>query len=378
MARHGENIRQRKDGRWEGRYIKGRRSDGKAVWGSVYAHTYAEVKDALMLRKAECSYYALSCENPTFAELSWLWLGSIFYGVKASTAAHYRYTLQRYLLPVFGSVKVKALNEGKLEQGLLQVFAPTDGSHKPLGASQARECLVLVRRICKYAAHLRLIRPIEIEVKLPQSVKKQPAPLSVVEQVAVERFVQREPTARKVGLLLAMRLGLRIGEVCGLQWGDFDLDVGVLYIRRTVQRISCGNGHTAVSIQTPKTRTSARELPIPRGLLPLLHQLRGAAGDSVWFLSGNAEKPVEPRCYRKSIHAYLRQAAVRSVHPHMLRHTFATTCLQAGCDIKTLSDMLGHANPTITLQRYVHTDMDQKRSVLERIYMGKKPWEVCA
>ena len=303
-----------------------------------------------------------------FSALAEQWLASVSHGVKESTLAHYDYTLQRYLLPVFGAWKVHGLDEQRLEQGMLEVISPKSGNHKPLGASSARECLSILRRICKYAAHLRLMRPVEILVKLPQFERVQTKPLSVQEQACLRDFVLEHPTTRKAGLLLQMQLGLRIGEVCGLQWGDFDLSAGVLTIRRTVSRIYCRDGHTKVLIQTPKTRSSGREIPIPQELFTLLQRLHGGASEETWFLSGNAEKPVEPRCYRKSVQLYLRQAAVRNVHPHTLRHTFATTCLQAGCDIKTLSELLGHADPNITLRRYVHSNMNRKRRELERVF----------
>ena len=153
-----------------------------------------------------------------------------------------------------------------------------------------------------------------------------------------------------------------------MQWGDFDLAAGTLTVRRTVSRIYCRNRHTKVIIQTPKTRSSSREIPIPQELLALLRELCGNVSAETWFLSGSTEKPVEPRCYRKSIQLYLQQAAVRKVHPHALRHTFATTCLQAGCDIKTLSELLGHADPNITLRRYVHSNLNRKRRELERVF----------
>ena len=162
--------------------------------------------------------------------------------------------------------------------------------------------------------------------------------------------------------------GFELVKICGLQWGDFDLKLGTLKINRTVCRISCGNGHTKVVIQTPKTRTSRREIPIPNQLLIMLKKLRGKASNAAWFLSGSESKPTEPRCYRKSIKAYLKQATVRQVRPHALRHTFATTCLQAGCDVKTLSELLGHANANITLQRYVHSDLTRKRREMNRIF----------
>ena len=153
----------------------------------------------------------------SFADLAAQWLASIEQGIKESTLAHYYYTLQRYLLPVFGKLEIAALDEQHLEQGLLRVVSPADGSHRPLGASSARECLTMLRRICKYAAHLRLMRPMEIVVKLPQFERRQTIPLSTQEQTNLRDFVLEHPTARKVGLLLQMQLGLRIGEVCGLQ-----------------------------------------------------------------------------------------------------------------------------------------------------------------
>ena len=299
MAKHGENIRRRKDGRWEGRYIKGRTPDRKAVWGSVYGRSYTEVQQVLRQRKAESGLYLLSGRRVRFAELAWQWLASIGCGVKESTLAHYRYTLRRYLLPVFGEAELQTLDEQALEQGMLRVLHPSDGSHRPLGCSSSRECLVMLRRICKYAAHLRLIRPMEICVKLPQAQPRPDEPLSAAEQDQVRAFVLERPTPRKAGLLLQMELGLRIGEVCGLQWGDFDLKAGLLTVRRTVSRIYGSDGRTKLVIQTPKTRSSGREIPIPRRLLSLLAQLGRERKPDCWFLSGKGREaggaPVLPQ-----------------------------------------------------------------------------------
>ena len=291
-----------------------------------------------------------------------------FLGVKISTAAHYHYTLAHYILPVLGDCRVQDLTASFLEQGLLQIIAPKNACHKPLAHSMARECLALVRRICRYAAHIRLMHPIEIEIKLPHTAPKPARVLNQHEQKRIAFFAEKSPTARKVGLLLMMQMGLRIGEVCGLQWSDFDLTAGVLSVRRTVKRIYVANGQTKVVVQTPKTRSSVRQIPIPQGILQILNQLYSSHAPQEWFLSGNAEKPVEPRCYRKSLHSYLRRAGVPAVNPHALRHTFATTCLQAGCNVKTLSELLGHAGPDITMKRYVHTCWDWKRAEMDRIF----------
>ena len=317
MARRGENIRKRKDGRWEGRYIKARTSEGKIQWGYVYGTVYAEVKRVLIQKKAEAGFYKLKRTDLTFEALAEVWLHSLRNSIKESTYAHYSYTLHKYLLPVLSKAPVASLEESFLEQALQQIIVPTDAAHTPLGNSSARECLSMLRRICKYAAHLRLIRPMELEVALPKAIDKISAPLSPVEQQRLYHYVQENPTPRKIGLLLGLELGLRIGEICGLQWGDFDLKLGTLKINRTVCRISCGDGHTKVVIQTPKTRTSRREIPIPKQILLMLKKLHGNASNSTSSqhpLLFNSPKPPLPRTYhiRKAC-TFLVQRKRRSV-----------------------------------------------------------------
>ena len=201
--------------------------------------------------------------------------------IKESTYAHYSYTLHKYLLPVLSKVPVASLEESFLEQAMQQIITPTDAAHKPLGNSSARECLSMLRRICKYAAHLRLIRPIELEVALPKAIDKISAPLSPAEQQRLHQYVQANPTPRKIGLLLGLELGLRIGEICG--------------------RISCGNGHTKVVIQTPKKPHLPPGNSTPKAAAYYAKKLCGSAGNAAWFLSGSESKPTKPRCYRKSI-----------------------------------------------------------------------------
>jgi len=145
MARRGENIRKRKDGRWEGRYIKARTPEGKIQWGYVYGTAYAEVKRVLIQRKAEAGFYNLNQTDPTFEVLAEVWLYSLKNAIKESTYAHYSYTLHKYLLPVLSKVPVASLDESFLEQAMQQIIAPTDTAHKPLGNSSARECLSMLR-----------------------------------------------------------------------------------------------------------------------------------------------------------------------------------------------------------------------------------------
>ena len=368
MARHGENIHKRKDGRWEARYAKGMDPQGKKLTGYVYGHSYMEVKSKRAGILKNLRLTKIDSRNPTVEEVGRLWLNSIRYGVKESTLAHYRYTLEHYLLSVLGGCRVQALNESKLDAALLEILDPRNQAHKALGAMQSHECVALLNRIFKYGCLHHLMAPLEASIKLPPVQPPKEEPLNESERRNMQTFVLAHPKPRTVGLLLTLVMGLRIGEVCGLRWEDFDFARGILSVQRTVSRIRVEQGKTAISVRTPKTSQSCREIPIPDALLPLLQKLRGDLPDNAWFLSGKMDKPVEPRNYLKSFKGYLEKCGVRDIRFHLLRHTFATTCLQSGCDIKTLSEIMGHANPSVTLKRYVHTSMEKKRADLGSLY----------
>ena len=212
MSKHGENIRKRKDGRWEGRFIKGRKSDRTAIWGYIYGHSYTEVKEKLTIKKMEVQQFALNVDNPTFSELSLTWESSIFLGVKSSTAAHYHYTLQHYILPVLGPYRVQTLNESILESSLVEIVAPADKNHKVLGNAMSKECLTLVRRICRNAVHLHIMRPVEIDLKLPTVNSSNTSVLNNMEQKSVCAFVRSSPTPRRLGSDLVITVGRDLVE----------------------------------------------------------------------------------------------------------------------------------------------------------------------
>ena len=138
---------------------------------------------------------------------------------------------------MLGPYHVQDLSECILENSLLKIITPVDQNHKTLGNAMGKECLTLVRRICCYAVHLHIMRPIEIGLKLPAVNPSNASVLNNLEQKSVCAYVRSSPTPRRLGMLLMMLMGPRIGEVCGLQWGDFDLQNGVLSVRRAVKKI---------------------------------------------------------------------------------------------------------------------------------------------
>ena len=150
--------------------------------------------------------------------------------------------------------------------------------------------------------------------------------------------------------------GLRIGEVCGLKWCDIDLNKGIFKVRQTVQRIYV-NSSTKLTIDTPKSKSSVREIPLPKFLTEILRNFK--SDDSAFILSGK-ENPTDPRTLQYRFKSLLKKADLPSINYHSLRHMFATNCIALGFDVKTLSEILGHATVETTLNRYVHSSMERK------------------
>ncbi len=182
------------------------------------------------------------------------------------------------------------------------------------------------------------------------------------EQARLEQTLLETDTPFTLGVLLALYGGLRIGEVCGLQWQDFDCKNGTITIRKTVYRITDTDGRsgakTKVVIGTPKTDCSLRTIPLPTEVFQYLMERR-RAGDC--YVVTGTTKVMEPRACLSRFKRLLRKAGVSDHTFHALRHTFATRCVEHGVDVKSLSEIMGHSDVKITMQRYVHPSMDAKK-----------------
>ncbi len=182
------------------------------------------------------------------------------------------------------------------------------------------------------------------------------------------RYLYREMDASKAGILLCIFIGLRLGEVCSLKWDDIDFEQMIIHVRRTVQRIAAdeNSNRTALLITEPKSTFSIREIPISAGIAQVLNEIKR---DGEYVVGGKA--PLDPRTYQNRFKRYLRAASIKEYNFHALRHTFATNCIDNDMDVKSLSEILGHANIQITLNKYVHPTMDAKRrqlAVLDSVY----------
>lgn len=367
MPRRGENIYKRADGRWEGRYIKKRNVAGKAVYGFVYARSYKDIKEKLDCAKSKI---AETPNSITFEAAAAQWLQISSSNLKESTCSKYRNLLNNHILPELGSCRINKMETAFLENFLLHKLETgrLDG-RGGLSRKTVRDILSVIKLVLKHAKAMGAVtacEPGNILIKVPPQT---PSILSREEQTELEDYLLKHISPRNAGILVSLYMGLRIGELCALRWKNINLDEKILSVQCTMQRLQmhseCGR-KTSVIITPPKSRCSIRDIPIPDFLIKVLRQLPVAKAEA-FFLTGKIETFVEPRCYQAYYKKVLSRSGIGPFSYHTLRHTFATRCVEAGFDIKSLSEILGHSTVNITLNRYVHASIALKRKNMEKI-----------
>ena len=362
MSRKGENIYKRKDGRWEGRFLKHIPGE-KAKFGYVYARSYREVREKLRDAAAQWKEHPVSQKGEPlcFRHVALAWEQQTFPQIKESSCVKYHTTLEKYLLPALGELPLTDLTHQSIEalsQRLLRTLAPRTVS----------DILSLLRSILRFAkiggadvpydgSSVRIRRP-PVEIRV----------LTQNEQAIIIKHIFSNLTLRNAGILLTLMTGLRIGEICALKWEDIALDEGLLYVRHTVHRLqnlSPEGPRTKIVETTPKTASSTRTIPLPEDLVRVLLSLPGPHAG--YFLTADPNRCIEPRMMQYHFSRMAEICGIDHANYHALRHTFATRCIELGFDVKSLSELLGHSAVSMTLNRYVHPTMDLKRAHMERL-----------
>lgn len=373
MSKKGENIYRRKDGRWEGRYIKGHHANGKSQYAYVYGKTYSEVKHKLienritLTQKKDIQHYRIKYKDVL---QDWLALSRI--RTKESTYSRYVHLSERHILPYLGNLTPEQLTTQTVEHHISFLVSKgrVDGKGG-LSLKTASDILIIIKGSIDYAQYSGyqincfLDR---ITIKRPQTDMRV---LSTEEQQKLLSVLLRDTDLPKLGVLLSLYTGMRIGEVCALRWESIDFSEGVLSIRETLQRIQDkGLEHskkTKIIITEPKSRKSIRTIPLPNTLADIAYQFKAAP--KAYLLTGRDDKYMEPRSLQYYFKKYIDASGLIDVNYHALRHTFATRCIELGFDVKTLSEILGHTNVNITMNRYVHSSMDTKKKNMQRLQL---------
>ena len=367
MPRRGENIYKRKDGRWEARYIYSFKEDGSPRYRSIYAADYLTVKkkqnDAKRKMDPRLFQSVRMKKNISFYGL--LWLERLKPSSKESTYVRYHYLFSHYISPMIGDRLVYTFSNKDCEVFLnrLLVSWKSDGSGlAPKTVTDIRSVVKLILKTAEKEGELSLCNPELCPVK---PVRKPLRILSLKEQQALQDYLLGNLTHKNIGTLIALYTGVRLGELCAMQWKDIHFQEQYLDISKTLHRVKDhtddSEHNTKIIITPPKTESSIRNIPIPDFLFEILQQYVQShkIDPEAYILTGKKMSFREPRSIEYYFKKTLKKCQIEPLHFHCLRHTFATRCVELGFDMKTLSEILGHSNINTTLNRYVHPSMDE-------------------
>lgn len=283
--------------------------------------------------------------------------------VKQSTMAAYVLILENHILPTFGE-------DNSLPEQSVQAFV----LHKiesGLSTKSVKDILIVLKMVMKFGVKKEWMTYYEWDIKYPPSSENKVLDvLSVTNHRKILNHIQSHFTFMGLGIYISLSTGLRIGEICALKWSDINVTDGILTVNRTIERIYIIEGkkkHTELVINTPKTKNSCREIPMNKELLGMLKPLKKVVNDDYYILTNN-ERPTEPRTYRNYYKRLMEKLDIPKLKYHGLRHSFATRCIEVGCDYKTVSVLLGHSNISTTLNLYVHPNMEQKKRCIDKVF----------
>ena len=360
MSKRGENIYKRKDGRWEGRYLHSHNADGKTKFGYVYARSYREVKEKLNLAKQGITEKAE--KSRLFGSFCDDWLTLSRNRVKESTFVKYYNTVNRHIKPHFGEYYPKEVTSLAVE-GFTSLLLSGG-----LSAKTVKDILIVLQAIYKYCQEETGIRGVNIV--FPKEERKETRVMTLAEQQRLAAFLNEGTDTVKLGILLALLTGMRIGELCALRWENILLDERIIKISSTMQRLqdlgSGGEAKTKIVVTEAKSSRSVRVIPMSDNAVSICKRIE-CQNKKAFVLTGSAEAYIEPRALQHRLLLYTSECGIEKVHFHTLRHTFATRCVEVGFEIKTLSEILGHSSAKITLDRYVHSSLELKRLNMQKL-----------
>lgn len=294
--------------------------------------------------------------NLKLNKLSSQWLCTIKNRVKITTYQKYEFIVLHHINIHLGEYKTNDITPVKIAEysnKLLENLSP----------KTVNTILTVLHMIFNYAnENYNLNLP---KIKYVKETKKEMKVLSVTEQKALMTYLLNDIDIYKLAIFTLLFSGLRIGELCALEWND--IRNSTITVNKTIQRIKCDNKNhkTVLAVLPPKSDSSNRVVPIPDFLYKMLDKYR----DGKYFLTGKNSSCIDPRYMQLKFKKYLEYCNIKNAGLHCLRHTFATRCIEAGWDIKSLSEVLGHSDVKITLNKYVHSSFEQKIECMNKLEM---------
>ena len=300
----------------------------------------------------------------------WLaeWLNNyVMPSCKDKTYSSYRDIVEHHLIPKIGNYRLSELTPLIVQcyiTELLQHGNLKNGSG--LSANTVNTVITVIQGSLSTAHLLGLTDQYEMDkLKRPKAKEKPVESFTPAEQKLIEQAVLSDRREKMKGIIICLYTGLRIGELLALEWSDIDFQKAELTVSKTCHDGKNKSGIFCRITDTPKTMHSRRVIPLPKQLIPLLKGMKKRSTCPFVIEAGQA--PLSVRSYQRSFELLQKKIEIPRKGFHALRHTFATRAIECGMDIKSLSEILGHKNPTVTLNRYVHSLMEHKRAMMDKL-----------
>ncbi len=287
---------------------------------------------------------------------------------KVRTYETYVHLATHHIKPRLGNYELEELSAITLQRFFTELMQSGNlRTGRGLAANSVNSIVTVVQISLQLACDLGLCESCAANgVKRPRKSEKEIFCFCVAEQKKIEQFVRESDKRKLFGILLCLYSGLRIGELLALEWQDVDITNGIISVNRSCHDGRDENGNFTRIIDTPKTPSSKRIIPLPKQILPLVAEHKSKSV-SQYVVEDSKGEPIFVRSYQRTFELLQKKLGIEHKGFHALRHTFATRSLECGMDIKTLAEILGHKNPTVTLNRYVHSLLEHKVEMMNRL-----------
>lgn len=280
--------------------------------------------------------------------------------IKESSYLNYKFIIEANIKKEMGEKNLEELLQYNFNSFVEQLM-------KKLSNKTVKDIMTVLKAILKYA---------EIKYDINFKISLISTPAQITNEVEVfndrdrkkmEKYCIESKEIRDLGVLISLYTGLRIGEVCALKWSDIDFEKKYIKVNHTLQRVYVNKRETKVLYDRPKTKKSIRKISMAKVLYEKLKEISKNYDNEAFVLTGSSKRYYEPLGYRYIYRKILEKCDIEYKRYHQLRHTFATRCIKVGMDVKSLSEVLGHANVSITLNIYVHSSFETKNKFINKL-----------